>query len=176
MRLKNQKIPDENFHEYAPWIEWFSSQLEQFPIKKTPDHKRSFIPSVSEKNKISQFLHKLKTGQMKTNAQLRKDKEKKKFEFYMLWSSVKDDSNEEKLRRIHKHMPAPKRFLPGHAESYNPPAEYLFNERELKEWTKLDEEPQKRKLNFIPQKFPSLRAVPAYPDFIKVFIRFFFKN
>lgn len=32
------------------------------------------------------------------------------------------------------HFPAPKVALPGHAESYNPPAEYLFDDEELKKW------------------------------------------
>lgn len=49
--------------------------------------------------------------------------------FYMLWQS--DDTSEE-MRRIHHHIPAPKRQLPGHAESYNPPEEFLFNEKEVK--------------------------------------------
>lgn len=61
--------------------------------------------------------------------------EKRKLEegpkFYMLWKS--DDAAEE-MRRIHNHIPAPKRPLPGHAESYNPPEEYLFNEQEVRNY------------------------------------------
>lgn len=49
--------------------------------------------------------------------------------FYMLWKT--DDAAEE-MRRIHNHIPAPKRALPGHAESYNPPEEYLFNQQEVR--------------------------------------------
>lgn len=37
-----------------------------------------------------------------------------------------------------------------HAESYNPPAEYLFSAEELQKWEDLD--PEDRKYNFIPQK------------------------
>ncbi len=58
------------------------------------------------------------------------------------------------------HMPAPKRKLPGHIESYNPPEEYLFTEEEKQEW--LNQEPEDRAIDFIPQKFKSLREVPAY--------------
>lgn len=32
------------------------------------------------------------------------------------------------------HFAAPKVGLPGHAESYNPPAEYLFDEDELRKY------------------------------------------
>lgn len=32
------------------------------------------------------------------------------------------------------HIPAPKMPLPGHAESYRPPKEYLFTEEEQKQW------------------------------------------
>lgn len=46
----------------------------------------------------------------------------------MLWSA---DDRAEHMRRIHSHIPAPKRALPGHAESYNPPPEYLLDEREV---------------------------------------------
>lgn len=103
---------------------------------------------------------------MKSNAELQKEKEEKAKEsrFYMLWQ--KDDEAEH-MRRIHKHIPAPKRFLPGHAESYNPPPEYLFDNRELKQWKKLSSTPWKRKLHFVPQKFESLRQVPAYSKFVK---------
>lgn len=85
-------------------------------------------------------------------------------QFYMLWQS---DDQVEEMRRIHKHIPAPKRHLPGHAESYNPPPEYLFDNKELKEWNKLKTTPWKRKLHFIPQKYGSLREVPAYSRYIK---------
>jgi len=51
----------------------------------------------------------------------------------------------------------------GHAESYNPPPEYLFDDKEMKQWNKLKNAPWKRKLHFVPQKFESLRKVPSYP-------------
>jgi len=35
---------------------------------------------------------------------------------------------------------APKRDLPTHAESYNPPEEYLLDDKEKEEFEKLDEE------------------------------------
>ena len=62
------------------------------------------------------------------------------------------------------HIPAPKMVLPGHAESYNPPSEYLFSKEELDKWQ--DTEVEDRRQNFVPQKYSSMRAVPAYKRFI----------
>lgn len=33
---------------------------------------------------------------------------------------------------MHKHIPAPKRPPPSHAESYNPPPEYLLDAKEVR--------------------------------------------
>ena len=85
------------------------------------------------------------------------------FQFYMLWKS---DTEAEDMRRINDIIPAPKMKLPGHAESYNPPPEYLFTEKEKQQWEEQAEEPYKRKLHFIPQKSDALRKVPAYKNFM----------
>lgn len=136
------------------------------PLRKFPEHKRSFLPSKDEARKVSKLVHALKMGWMKSTTQMQKEREEKNEgpQFYMLWES---DNQTEEMRRIHKHIPAPKRHLPGHAESYNPPPEYLLDNKELKEWNKLETTPWKRKLHFIPQKYNSLREVPAYSKFIK---------
>lgn len=134
------------------------------PIRNVPDHKRSFIPSVSEKKKVSKLVHAIKMGWMKTTEELEKEKQKKGPQFYMLWET---DTGKEDMRRIHDHVSAPKRDLPGHAESYNPPKEYLFDEKEMKEWHKYKDEPSRRKLHFVPQQYNSLREVPSYPRYIR---------
>uniref|UniRef100_A0A182KD43 Ribosome biogenesis protein BOP1 homolog n=1 Tax=Anopheles christyi TaxID=43041 RepID=A0A182KD43_9DIPT len=164
-RIMSGRNPDAEYDDYAPFIEWFTSELEKMPIRNIPDSKRSFLPSKAEKHKIGKYVHALKMGWMKTM------KEKRRLEairrgpkFYMLWTT---DHGKEDIRRIHDHVVAPKRPLPGHAESYNPPPEYLFDEKELEEWKKLGNEPWKRKRQFVPQKFNSLREVPAYPRFVK---------
>ncbi|KAB0792168.1 hypothetical protein PPYR_14127 [Photinus pyralis] len=163
-RINAQRVPDENFTEYAPWVEWFTSEVMKTPLRKFPEHKRSFLPSKIEAKRVSRMVHALKMGWIKTNAQYKRLKAKKKDQFYMLWQT---DSEAEKMRRIHDHIPAPKRFLPGHAESYNPPSEYLFDERELQRWHKQEETPWKRKLHFVPAKHGSLREVPAYARYVK---------
>ncbi|CAL1687502.1 unnamed protein product [Lasius platythorax] len=165
VRIQKQKIPDVQFDEYAPWVDWFTSEVMKTPLRKFPEHKRSFLPSKIEARKVSKLVHALKMGWIKSTVEMQKNREKDQGpQFYMLWQS---DDQAEEMRRIHKHIPAPKRHLPGHAESYNPPLEYLFDNKELKEWNKLKTTPWKRKLHFIPQKFSSLREVPAYPRYIK---------
>ena len=136
------------------------------PLRKFPEHKRSFLPSKSEAKKVSKLVHALKMGWIKSTEQTRKEyaEKSKDPQFYMLWQT---DDQAEEMRRIHKHIAAPKRFLPGHAESYNPPPEYMFDKKELKEWNRLKNTPWKRKLHFIPEKYDSLRQVPAYPKYIK---------
>nr|CAD7403231.1 unnamed protein product [Timema cristinae] len=159
-RIQSQKIPNAHHEEYAPWIEWFSSEVMKTPLRKFPDHKRSFLPSKSESEKVSRIVYALKMGWIKP----REEKKAKTPNFYMLWNT---DDSAEHMRRIHSHIPAPKRRLPGHAESYNPPPEYLFDKRELKQWHKHKTDPWKRKLHFIPQKYGSLRQVPAYTHYMR---------
>ncbi|XP_021925490.1 ribosome biogenesis protein BOP1 homolog isoform X1 [Zootermopsis nevadensis] len=159
-RLQAQKIPDANFDDAAPWVEWFTSEVMKTPIVRVPDHKRSFLPSRVEARKVAKMVHAIKMGWMKPQEEKKESHEPK---FFMLWQT---DEGVEHMRRIQNHIPAPKRHLPGHAESYNPPPEYLFDKRELKEWNKLRTAPWKRKLHFVPQKYNSLRSVPAYDRFV----------
>lgn len=162
-QIKRQHAPQKDYDSYEPWIEWFTSEVEQLPIRNIPDSKQSFLPSKTERKQIGRIVHSLKMGWMKTEAEKKKlADEKKQPKFYMLWDT---DAGREKMRRIHDHVVAPKRALPGHAESYNPPTEYLFNEQEKRDWE--TQEAYKRKLHFIPQKYKSLRQVPYYKNYIK---------
>lgn len=165
-RISAQRIPNANHNEFEPWIEWFTSEVEKMPIRNIPDHKRSFLPSIHEKKQIGKYVHALKMGYMKSRAELEKERKEKKSgpKFYMLWET---DTGREDMRRIHDHVKAPKRDLPGHAESYNPPPEYLFDAIEMREWKKMETQPHKRKLHFLPQKYNSLREVPAYPRYLR---------
>ena len=55
--------------------------------------------------------------------------------------------------------------LPGNAESYNPPEEYLFTPEEKAAWDGMD--PSDRPSNFVPHKYAALRHVPLYDGLIK---------
>nr|XP_018906678.1 PREDICTED: ribosome biogenesis protein BOP1 homolog [Bemisia tabaci] len=166
-RLERSKIPDPSHDEYKPWIEWFTSEVMKTPLRKFPEHKRSFLPSLAYKKKINHLVHGIKMGRIKTLEEEERERyEKKKAanKFYMLWDT---DNTAEEMRRIRNHIPAPKRHLPSHVESYNPPPEYLLDEEEMKEWESLKDEPWRRKYPFLPEKHKSLREVGAYPKFVK---------
>lgn len=78
--------------------------------------------------------------------------------FYAIWSDPTPSLHPPPL-------PAPKPRLPTHAESYNPPEEYLPTEEEREEWEATDKEDRER--DYLPQKYSALRLVPAYDQFIQ---------
>ncbi|XP_072531109.1 ribosome biogenesis protein bop1 [Salminus brasiliensis] len=155
-RLQQGKFGDVNFNEYEPAIDFFSNEVMIHPVTNRPEDKRSFIPSLIEKEKVGKLVHAIKMGWIKP----RRPKETAP-QYYDLWA--KEDPNAI-LGRHKMHVPAPKMRLPGHEESYNPPPEYLLTEEERLAWEQQD--PEDRKLSILPQKYPCLRAVPAFSRFI----------
>ncbi|GFT62650.1 ribosome biogenesis protein bop1 [Nephila pilipes] len=154
-RIQRGKFPTPAV-QYEPFEDFFTYEQMEQPVTNHPPHKRSFIPSKIEKRMVSKLVHAIKMGWIKPRIQ----KEKKE-QFYLLWESdVADES-----KHLQHRIPAPKRKLPGHEESYNPPPEYLFTAEEEDKWK--EQEPYERKLDFIPKKYPTLRQTPAYSNFIK---------
>ncbi|KAJ1523942.1 hypothetical protein ONE63_010491 [Megalurothrips usitatus] len=165
-RIQSGQIPDAAFDDEAPWVEYFTSEVMQTPISNIPPSKKSFLPSKHEADKVSYFVSLLKARKMKTKMQRAiENAKKRRKKFYMIWGM--DDNTVEPMRRIHNNLTAPKRLLPGHNESYNPPAEYLFNEQEMKQWNLHEDNFRKRKLHFLPQKYNSLREVPAWDRYVR---------
>ncbi|GAA6231027.1 ribosome biogenesis protein BOP1 isoform X1 [Lates japonicus] len=155
-RLQRGQFGDVNFNEYQPSVEFFSKDVMIHPVTNRPADKRSFIPSLIEKEKVSKLVHAIKMGWIKP----RRMEDDSRGRYYDLWST--EDSS---ILAKHKmHLPAPKIPLPGHQESYNPPPEYLFTDEERALWEQQD--PSDRKLPFVPVRFSSLRQVPAFPRFI----------
>ncbi|MBN3321804.1 BOP1 protein, partial [Atractosteus spatula] len=155
-RLQKGQFGDANFDQYEPYVDFFTHETMIHPVTNRPEDKRSFIPSLVEKEKVSKLVHAIKMGWIKP----RKPKDSTP-QYYDLWAKEDPDAI---LGRHKMHVPAPKMKLPGHEESYNPPPEYLFSEEEKLAWEQQD--PEDRKLKFIPQKFSCLRAVPAFSRFI----------
>ncbi len=178
------------YNLYEDWVEWFSSEVMETPIRDLPESKRSFLPSLDEKRIVGKMVHAIKMGWMKPTEKKKDDPDDPdKKTFYMLWKT--DDQPGiiypllckqkgivlhfeliitycvEEMRRIQDLIPAPKMRLPGHEESYNPPPEYLFTEKEKEQWERQADDPYKRKLPFVPQKYDSLRKVPGYKNFIQ---------
>lgn len=158
-RIKKGKTPDAAADPYEPWVDFFTHETMIHPVTNHPAHKRSFIPSLWEKQKVSRLVHAIKMGWIKPRKPKQEDDDQPKF--YELWTKENEgDIN----KRFNHYIPAPKMALPGHEESYNPPPEYLLTEEEELTWK--EQEPEERKLNFLPKKYSCLRAVPAYTRFI----------
>ncbi|XP_029700420.1 ribosome biogenesis protein bop1 [Takifugu rubripes] len=155
-RLQKGQFGDVNFNEYEPQVEFFSNEVMIHPVTNRPEHKRSFIPSLVEKEKVSKLVHAIKMGWIKP----RRVDDESRGHYYDLWAG--EDSSI--LAKHRMHLPAPKTPLPGHHESYNPPPEYLLTDEERALWDQQD--PEDRKYPFLPKKFSSLRQVPAYGRFI----------
>jgi ribosome biogenesis protein ERB1 len=84
----------------------------------------------------------MKTLEEKEREKAEKAKEK-------IWDIWEDDSVVTwRPRKMPKAIAAPKRDLPIHNESYNPPEEYLLDEKEKEDMDKLDKED--RPYNFLP--------------------------
>ncbi|XP_046381046.2 ribosome biogenesis protein bop1-B-like [Haliotis rufescens] len=153
---------------FQPWIEYFTNETMIHPVTAHPAQKRSFIPSKWEKLKVGQMVHAIKMGWMKppkvpdSDEEEKEEPEEEQPTYFNIW---KDDEEPEITRRYRQHIPAPKMSLPGHEESYNPPSEYLLTEDEEKKWQ--EQEPEDRRLKFLPQKYSSLRLVPGFARFIQ---------
>ncbi|XP_072266611.1 ribosome biogenesis protein BOP1 [Pyxicephalus adspersus] len=155
-RIQRGQFGDAKYDPYEPYVDFFTHETMIHPVTNRPADKRSFIPSLIEKEKVSKLVHAIKMGWIRP----RKPRDDTPA-YYDLWAQ--EDPNAI-LGRHKMHVPAPKLRLPGHEESYNPPPEYLMTEEEKLAWEQQD--PEDRKLGFIPKQHGSLRAVPAYSRFI----------
>ena len=106
-----------------PYVDHFTSEKQLLPLSLIPKPKSSFIPSKWEHRKIIKLMHAIRMGWIKPHTQgpLRPA-------FYQLWD---ESGSDDRKRRHGVHIPAPRIKLPGHAESYNPPPEYLPTQKEV---------------------------------------------
>lgn len=163
-RIRNAKCPDPSYDPYAPFIDFFTYEKMIHPAHNRPETKASFIPSISEKRIVSKLVTAIKRARLKPKPKPKKDSQ---FNFaYDLWAN--EEKEKKQTKRSERYIAAPKARPPGHEESYNPPPEYLLTEEEKKAFEERQEDEDERRANaFIPQKFSSLRTVPAYPQFVK---------
>lgn len=138
------------------FIELSGATTDFMPTTATPEPKRRFVPSKWEALRIRKLAYAIRKGRIK----LDKDEKPKEPQFHLIW----DNQEDEPARRI-DHVPPPKPKLPGHEESYNPPEEYLFDEEEEEAWKNTAGED--RRINFVPQKYASMRHIPSYKQFHK---------
>ena len=137
---------------------WFTGDVEKHPINAAPEPKRRFMPSKWEEKAVVKLVRALRRGWIKPRAERAaaagSDDEGP---LYMMWA---DDGNAagEGGGGGAGYVPAPKPRMPGHEQSYNPPAEYLPGG---------DAEPAAGDSAFVPRAFSCLRAVPAYSEFVR---------
>lgn len=159
-RIRKAIYPDPNYDPYEPYVDFFSNEVSIHPVMNRPEPKAAFIPSLSEKRALTKLVAFIKSGRLKPYKSKKKDRDPYKFT-QDLWLKEGDIND----RRHRAHIPAPKMQLPGHAESYNPPPEYLLTADDVKKWeSQTDEE---REQFFLPQRFPSLRNVPFYKNTVR---------
>ncbi|KAF9649650.1 ribosome biogenesis protein ERB1 [Thelephora ganbajun] len=156
-RLYQNENPDAGYDPYEPMVEWFTGKGKEeiMPLSAAPEPKRRWIPSKWEKQKVMKIVRAIRQGRIVPSKPKTSSTEPR---FYAVWSDP--------IPSLHPPpLPAPKPRPPTHAESYNPPEEYLPTEEERKEWEATDKEDRER--DYLPQKHSALRLVPAYDQFIQ---------
>ncbi|XP_033112289.1 ribosome biogenesis protein bop1-A-like [Anneissia japonica] len=155
-KIQNNRFPGA-VDPYEDYIDFFTHEKMIHPVTRQPEHKRSFIPSLIEKEKVSRLVHAIKMGWLKQKKKTPEDKN----QFYDIWENETVEVN----KRTKAHIAAPQEKLPSHNESYNPPPEYLPTEEEALAWK--EAHPDDRQTDFLPQKYDCLRKVPGYENFMK---------
>jgi ribosome biogenesis protein ERB1 len=155
-RLKQGMEDDRySFDKFFVELNEFADHIH--PLTNAPEPKSNFLPSKWEAKRVRRLAQAIRNGDIKL------DKAKKEApKAFLIWD---ENKTAEESAFLTRHIPPPKPPLPGHAESYNPPEEYLFDEQEKQAWEMLDAED--RSISCIPQKNSSLRTTPAYRDFHK---------
>ncbi|CAM9101342.1 unnamed protein product [Phaeothamnion confervicola] len=157
-RIQSGAFPHPEFEAYPDYVDYATHEKEVMPLGAADEPKRRFVPSKWEMMKVHKIVQGIKEGRIVLDR-----KPPAKPDVYELWA----DGEEEDIasRKGPMHIPAPRMPLPGHAESYRPPEEYLLNEEELAQWEAAD--PSERTHDFIPKRFDSLRQVGAYAGLVK---------
>ena len=139
-RVRTGKFADADIDPYE-WNFDFEHKEMIHPFSAASEPKNRFVMSKWERLKISKYIQALKKGWMKTIAEKKSDEEARKKKEDLGWDIWQDENIVSwKPRRMPKPITAPKRDLPGHAESFNPAEEYLFDDKEKEEWEAADEE------------------------------------
>ena len=141
---------------YPDTVEIYSDVVEPHPLNDASEPKRRFQPSKWELRRVYSIVKAIREGRMAA----REERKPGKADSYLLWGEDGTAIGHEVRKHAPPAIPAPKTAPPGHAASYNPPAEYLLTPEEEAAW--LAAEPADRPLDFIPRRFGALRQVPLY--------------
>jgi len=156
-RIQGGNFPDANYDPYEDYVDFFTYDKMVMPLPGPTEPKNRFVPSKWEHKRVMKMVRAIRKGWLKPY-----EEEKKEIEFFDIWKDMEDPSD---VRRRPAHIAPPKTVLPGHAESYNPPPEYIPTPEEEREWQEMD--PEDRPQNFLPKRYTSLRLVPGYDKFVQ---------
>ena len=159
-RLRDANFAHPEFEAYPDLLDISSSVLEPHSLHGGTEPKRRFLPSHWEAIRVNALVRAIRAGTY--NAKRVPDADAPA-PVYLMWAGEGDVAIGYEGGRdafAPPPLPAPKLPPPGHAASYNPPPEYLMTDEERAAWDALPE--AERPLKFVPVKYGSLRAVPAY--------------
>mmetsp|Transcript_17936 Transcript_17936/g.19437 ORF Transcript_17936/g.19437 Transcript_17936/m.19437 type:complete len:840 (+) Transcript_17936:22-2541(+) len=162
-RIQAGAFAHAEFNDTPDYVDYFTHEKEVMPLSARPEPKSRFVPSKWEMMKVMKIVKAMEEGKYQPKKKP-SDEQKDDNTPYLIW---KDDEDEilAESKRYKFHLPAPKMPLPGHAESYNPPEEYLMTPEEEQKYK--EAEPEDRPQNFIPTKYNCLRHVPGYENFVR---------
>lgn len=159
-RIKAGRYPSASFDPYGPdsVVVFDDPEAAIHPTSSAHPPKRRFLPSLWENKRINYLVKLIREGRIRADPP-------KPPEVYDVWGESIVTEIVDAARGLAKGpppLPTPKAKLPGNAESYNPPEEYLLTSEEEKEW--ISSHPEDREQNFLPRKYNCLRRVPAYTN------------
>lgn len=150
-------------------LQTFTEDIRHEVLGQAIEPKRRFVASKWEAKTVVKYVNAMRNGWMKLPSEVEALKaERAKPQLFLLWGedgTAIRDTNAFTPHRMPAKITAPKPPLPTHAESYNPPREYLPTEEEREEWEALP--PEDRPTNFLPAAYDALRKVPAYDNLVK---------
>lgn len=173
-RVQMHQYGDASYNPYPEHVDFFTNSVLPTPVVELDEPKRRFVPSGWEAAKVAKLVHAIRRGDLVVKADgsvvARRGAEEMvladapKPAVYDIWNAQEDTHGA--LAFHSRHIAAPRMALPGHAESYNPPSEYLLDEGtpEYAAWeqsrhTAIDEG---REWQPLPKKYSALRLLPAY--------------
>ncbi|KAG7553833.1 WD40-repeat-containing domain superfamily, partial [Arabidopsis suecica] len=139
-RMLKGEAPHADFDPHAPYVDWFEWVDARHPLSSAPEPKRRFLPSKSEAKMVAKLVRAIRKGLIKF------DKPEEKPNVYNLWG---DDSTSDQKTKQLTCIPPPKQKLP---------------EEEKASYKLMPKEDQPK---LIPQRFTTLRSIPAYVNALK---------
>jgi len=161
--IMSNRFPNPNYDPYPDAIEYVHWKPGENPFDRDR-LKKSFTASRYERKIVSRLMQRIKRCVKRGKVFGPKPKTDPDAP-HLLWDENIDDVDPAVRRRQKWHIPAPRMTLPSHAESYNPPPEFLPSKASRQRFNQTAVEERKR--DFLPQKFDCLRHVPSYERFIE---------